>query len=188
MTSMPASRRARAITLAPRSWPSRPGLATRTRIFGSAIAGLFKHIGRSSDRFYIYALPQIPARDAAIWLPPFGDLLHLIWGGQHDFQLLWFKLLRFLAVANTSGTIARGPFLEIMLVHGHAYPKVTDRKNVGAAQRKHQEHVSSPDADALHLREMFDDLVVRHFRQSREIQIASISAFGHVKEIRRFLL
>src|ERR1019366_6082380 len=32
MTSMPASRRARAITFAPRSWPSNPGLATRTRI------------------------------------------------------------------------------------------------------------------------------------------------------------
>src|SRR2546421_10164920 len=31
MTSKPASRRARAITLAPRSCPSRPGLATTTR-------------------------------------------------------------------------------------------------------------------------------------------------------------
>src|SRR5262245_53627570 len=35
MTSMPASRRARAITLAPRSWPSSPGLATSTRILRS---------------------------------------------------------------------------------------------------------------------------------------------------------
>src|SRR5262249_47334934 len=33
MTSMPASRRARAMTLAPRSWPSRPGFAISTRIF-----------------------------------------------------------------------------------------------------------------------------------------------------------
>src|SRR3954447_1819293 len=32
MTSMPASRRARAMIFAPRSWPSRPGLATTTRI------------------------------------------------------------------------------------------------------------------------------------------------------------
>src|SRR3979409_758812 len=32
MTSMPASRSAAATTLAPRSWPSRPGLATRTRM------------------------------------------------------------------------------------------------------------------------------------------------------------
>src|SRR5258707_15647593 len=38
MTSMPASRRARAITLAPRSWPSRPGLATSTRI-GTRVGG-----------------------------------------------------------------------------------------------------------------------------------------------------
>src|SRR3990172_7231276 len=33
MTSMPASRRARAMTLAPRSCPSSPGFAMRTRIF-----------------------------------------------------------------------------------------------------------------------------------------------------------
>src|SRR5919108_6367374 len=33
MTSMPASRRARAMILAPRSWPSKPGLAMTTRIF-----------------------------------------------------------------------------------------------------------------------------------------------------------
>src|SRR5579863_5566711 len=32
MTSMPASRRARAIIFAPRSWPSSPGLATSTRM------------------------------------------------------------------------------------------------------------------------------------------------------------
>src|ERR671931_2033357 len=31
MTSKPASRNARAMILAPRSWPSRPGLAIRTR-------------------------------------------------------------------------------------------------------------------------------------------------------------
>src|SRR5437879_1837212 len=37
MTSIPASRRALAITLAPRSWPSRPGFATSTRIFASVI-------------------------------------------------------------------------------------------------------------------------------------------------------
>src|SRR5215475_8631731 len=35
MTSMPASRSARAMTLAPRSWPSSPGFATSTRILRS---------------------------------------------------------------------------------------------------------------------------------------------------------
>src|ERR1700733_13285639 len=38
MTSMPASRSARAMIFAPRSWPSRPGLATTTRIFPLASA------------------------------------------------------------------------------------------------------------------------------------------------------
>src|SRR5581483_870096 len=48
MTSMPASRSARATTLAPRSWPSRPGLAMRTRARGITsvlIAGLSHHSG-----------------------------------------------------------------------------------------------------------------------------------------------
>src|SRR3954464_12729771 len=38
MTSMPASRSARAMIFAPRSWPSRPGLATTTRIFRAVAA------------------------------------------------------------------------------------------------------------------------------------------------------
>src|SRR4030042_2950124 len=38
MTSMPASRSARQMTLAPRSWPSRPGLAIRTLVFFSVIS------------------------------------------------------------------------------------------------------------------------------------------------------
>src|SRR5436305_15167971 len=37
---MPASRSARAMIFAPRSWPSRPGLAISTRIFRSAIRRL----------------------------------------------------------------------------------------------------------------------------------------------------
>src|SRR5579864_2526174 len=55
MTSMPASRNARAITLAPRSWPSSPGLATNTRI------GLFIQSDRA--RFPIGAehIPQSAA-------------------------------------------------------------------------------------------------------------------------------
>src|SRR5215207_2387178 len=39
MTSMPASRSARAMILAPRSWPSSPGLATTTRILRAVGAG-----------------------------------------------------------------------------------------------------------------------------------------------------
>src|SRR5439155_1463323 len=40
MTSMPASRSARATTFAPRSWPSRPAFATTTRIGRLEIAGV----------------------------------------------------------------------------------------------------------------------------------------------------
>src|SRR5690348_3540702 len=40
MTSMPASRSARAMILAPRSCPSSPGLATTTRIFFSVAGGI----------------------------------------------------------------------------------------------------------------------------------------------------
>src|SRR3954466_14185448 len=39
MTSMPASRSARAMIFAPRSWPSRPGLATTTRILRFSAMG-----------------------------------------------------------------------------------------------------------------------------------------------------
>src|SRR5215467_7786050 len=95
MTSMPASRSARAITLAPRSWPSRPGLATRTRILASVAIPRFNHKGpgramklsrtkglRAPNRaglqgLDVHASPQIPARNAAIRLPGTCNLLHL---------------------------------------------------------------------------------------------------------------
>src|SRR6478609_7416682 len=52
MTSMPASRSARAMILAPRSCPSKPGLATTTRILRAvAVAiGAGKRSGCSEDR------------------------------------------------------------------------------------------------------------------------------------------
>src|SRR4051794_9197359 len=46
MTSIPASRRARAMIFAPRSWPSSPGLAITTRILwaiGAAVYGGARH-------------------------------------------------------------------------------------------------------------------------------------------------
>src|SRR3954463_8902160 len=55
MTSMPASRRARAMILAPRSCPSKPGLATTTRILprdAACTAGrdATRHAGAGSSR------------------------------------------------------------------------------------------------------------------------------------------
>src|SRR5947207_3435855 len=43
MTSMPASRNARAMIFAPRSWPSSPGFATTTLIF-PAIVGQYRNV------------------------------------------------------------------------------------------------------------------------------------------------
>src|SRR5919107_1472226 len=55
MTSIPASRRARAMIFAPRSWPSRPGLATTTRILRVCV--LF-----TAARKLPHAQPQVHAR------------------------------------------------------------------------------------------------------------------------------
>src|SRR5436309_2372777 len=49
MTSMPASRSARAMIFAPRSWPSRPGFATTTRILWAPVGGTSVH-GRFAVR------------------------------------------------------------------------------------------------------------------------------------------
>src|SRR5436309_15283527 len=43
MTSMPASRSARAMIFAPRSWPSSPGLATTTLIFPGTV-GQYRNV------------------------------------------------------------------------------------------------------------------------------------------------
>src|SRR4051794_33948559 len=50
MTSIPASRSARAMILAPRSCPSRPGFATTTRILRSAIAPILWRAEREGPR------------------------------------------------------------------------------------------------------------------------------------------
>src|SRR3954464_11021888 len=65
MTSMPASRSALAITLAPRSWPSRPGLAMTTlsfRILGDQ-APRTKDQGLDDGHFLVLA-PHLAKRVA----------------------------------------------------------------------------------------------------------------------------
>src|SRR5687768_16678626 len=78
---MPASRRARATTLAPRSWPSRPGLAIRTRmrrrgaadVLGSAIYFFFALDFREAVFFFAAgrrAAVVLRAAPAALRLAP----------------------------------------------------------------------------------------------------------------------
>src|SRR4030043_804364 len=56
MTSLPPSPSARQIPLAPRSWPSKPGLATRTLIFLSGISSSFTRPGSKCHRLLVFAV------------------------------------------------------------------------------------------------------------------------------------
>src|SRR5919197_67061 len=68
MTSIPASRSARAMIFAPRSWPSSPGFAITTRIFRATRASLCRCLSP----------PSRPLRGDEIAVPveaPLGDAL-----------------------------------------------------------------------------------------------------------------
>src|ERR1035438_4982156 len=135
---MPASRKARAITLAPRSCPSRPGFATSTRIFNSAIAihlttePAVKPSGNSthpiqSKRFCIDALPQVPARHATVRFPALCNLFHLLRRRKLDFRLA--ALLDLWKLLSGGRPLRRfGPlYFEIVLVYRHAHAKIARR-------------------------------------------------------------
>src|SRR5436305_10575531 len=126
MTSMPASRRARAMTLAPRSCPSRPGLATSTRIFCSAMQ---HHLNTERTRDHrdsfasalglkcldIQAAPHIPAGHAPVWFPGARDLFHVLG-------------LRQLSLA-------------VMPLERHLHAIVACGQNIQPAKRENQEHM-----------------------------------------------
>src|SRR3954454_19588539 len=69
---MPASRSARAMILAPRSCPSRPGLATTTRIFllpcccGASCSAVPSIAGRESRRSAVPAAPGVAGDPASL--------------------------------------------------------------------------------------------------------------------------
>src|SRR3954466_12097919 len=63
MTSMPASRKARATTFAPRSWPSRPGFAIRTRS-GSDNQRLLEHAELGAQ--HVHHLAERAVRERAL--------------------------------------------------------------------------------------------------------------------------
>src|SRR6478735_1907833 len=71
---MPASRRARAMILAPRSCPSRPGLATTTRIFRAVAASM------SAGKVSAWPEKRPPALEDGRLGVGAEDLLH---GGDH---------------------------------------------------------------------------------------------------------
>src|ERR1022692_3884139 len=140
---MPASRSARAITLAPRSCPSSPGFATNTRILRSAIVIHLTTEATGAHRgcvplcppwlegLRIQTLPQIPTSHAAIRFPALCDLLHLLRARQFEPPLAALlggrRLFRCL----------RPLHIEIVLVHRHAHAKIACRQYVLALQCEH---------------------------------------------------
>src|SRR4029079_16959175 len=62
MTSIPASRSARAMIFAPRSCPSRPGLATTTRIF--LVEAAMTRMIRGLPRVCVRLAPRLRKREA----------------------------------------------------------------------------------------------------------------------------
>jgi len=75
--------------------------------------------------------------------------------------------------------------IEIVFVNRHPHAKVTGRQNVRTPQSEHQEHMRGPHAYALTCVRCSITSSFRHFWQSRKIQLAAVSTFGHVKQIRR---
>src|SRR5215469_12497931 len=168
MTSMPASRRARAITLAPRSCPSRPGLATSTRIFMSAIrlhlitAATRGHNERGDsyglDGFDIQTSPHVPAGHTAVWLPCPGDLLHIL--------RLWELALFVVFFKSDLDAVVSG------------------RQDIQTAQGEDEEHVGCPDANALDLSQVLDHLFVGQLMQVRKIEQAGRSLGSEIFQVR----
>src|SRR4030042_2639216 len=96
MTSIPASRKARAMTFAPRSWLSRPGLAMRIRIGWFIIISLPAKVGITSCR-----LPGLPLPVFAEDLfqrsknfPDGGIVFHGLLDGHHQVVLVAFRFGR----------------------------------------------------------------------------------------------
>src|SRR5262245_59204017 len=81
MTSIPASRSARAMTLAPRSCPSRPGLAMTTRIFRMWFGPADPDATRSPQRRALGSVrlePDLDQRDFLVFAPHLAErIAHL---------------------------------------------------------------------------------------------------------------
>src|SRR5579859_4774613 len=193
MTSMPASRRARAITFAPRSWPSRPGLATSTRIFCSTDIVLHCKQGplnADRERSRIQQGRRINQSERAFlctsWLTIF--LLHSL-----DIQTppqipasdaaVRFPQLRDFLHLHGLGHLA----LVVVPLHRYLDTEVACGQHIWPPQREHQKHVCGPNTDAFDLGQMFYDFIVGHLRQTSEVKFATESALGHVAQIRRLL-
>ena len=70
-----------------------------------------------------------------------------------------------------------------MLLDRHLNAEITCGQYVRTPQREHQKHVRRPNTDAFDLRQVFDDLVIGHLWQPREIELTVSCTLGHVFQI-----
>src|ERR1700728_1549799 len=149
MTSMPASRSARAITLAPRACPSRPGLATRTRI-GARVRG------REDSGIGRRRIPQ-PGRHAS-----FPRERHL-------FGMAWKS-------ADASFTLSDAQFQAIAraLADPHRYAILQQVASTeGMACSRLQEHdVICPATVSHHMKELSDAGLIAVKREGRDAYLS----------------
>src|SRR3990172_891417 len=113
MTSMPASRRARAMTLAPRSWPSRPGLATSTRIFLSVISSL-RPLRLCGERYLGHGDFFVGAEDGAEGVADFaqgGVGAHAVEDARHRVLVAAGGGLQILECLGDAAVVALAPHL-----------------------------------------------------------------------------
>src|SRR5882762_265556 len=218
MTSIPASRRARAITFAPRSWPSRPGLATSTRILrsflpSSAIQPQFKHTMHGfTTETASCSKAKWPCLGTGERLSRCAILLNLSAASfafsEHFCFCLRFKgLRRTLRIQALPQIPARkravrhpgpGDLLHLRGLGHSAFAVVpADRsldseisggEDVGPPQREHQEHLRRPGADAFDLGQMGDHLVVGHIWQIREVEFSALRQFSQRADVTELLL
>ena len=90
--------------------------------------------------------PQVPARDGAMRAPLCADLAHVLWSGTLP-----------LAIRPTDRVLN---------------PQVQLGQHIWPAQSEHQEHLRRPPADAFHLHEVLDQVVVAHLVDGIERKLA----------------
>src|ERR1700730_5577822 len=165
MTSMPASRKERAITLAPRSCPSRPGFATSTRIFRSTI-----DLYLTTEGAEVHSYRGLPAFDCrlSIFGSQISDLSSQTWRGSwpslHGLDIqaspqipaghrpIWFP--RLCDLRHHFGF--RHLALLVMFLDCHLDAVISCGQHIGAPQSEHQKHMCSPHSYALDLGQMLD--------------------------------
>ncbi len=109
----------------------------------------------------LQASPQIPARNRTIRTPGFADLVQPI---------------RRRRLAQAVG-----------LLHGLDDAQVAHRQHVGPVQPEHQEHLRRPAADALHLGQRDDHLVVAHRLERVQRQRAVVHPGAEVAHVAQLL-